>query len=182
METLFVNLFAGPGTGKSTTAAAVFSRIKADGVNAELIQEYAKDKVWSQDLRTLKCQPYVTSKQLYRQYRLMGQVDVAITDSPILLGAMYGGFGCVEGWEEVLVKQFNLFNNLNVFLVRNAEAHPYNPKGRNQTEEEAVAVDMEIMKFLGRHSVPYDYVAIRSDGGQTREITQMIYERISVKA
>ena len=45
-NSLTVNLFGGPGTGKSTTSAAVFSLLKMHGVNAELITEFAKDLTW----------------------------------------------------------------------------------------------------------------------------------------
>lgn len=40
-----VNLFAQPGAGKSTGAAYIFAKLKMAGVNAELITEFAKDKV-----------------------------------------------------------------------------------------------------------------------------------------
>ena len=43
---LIINLFGAPGAGKSTGAAYVFSQLKAAGVNAELVTEFAKDKVW----------------------------------------------------------------------------------------------------------------------------------------
>lgn len=39
-----INLFAGPGSGKSTTCAGVFSKLKLAGVNCEMALEYAKDK------------------------------------------------------------------------------------------------------------------------------------------
>lgn len=44
MPTLVVNLFGGPGSGKSTGAAYVFARLKMLGYNAELVTEFAKDK------------------------------------------------------------------------------------------------------------------------------------------
>jgi hypothetical protein len=40
--TVVVNLFGGPGTGKSTTASGVFYHLKRDNRNVELVQEYAK--------------------------------------------------------------------------------------------------------------------------------------------
>lgn len=44
--TLYVNLYGGPGTGKSTGASYIFSKLKLAGVEAELVTEYAKDLVW----------------------------------------------------------------------------------------------------------------------------------------
>ena len=46
---LIINLFGAPGAGKSTGAAYVFSQLKAAGVNAELVTEFAKDKVWERN-------------------------------------------------------------------------------------------------------------------------------------
>ena len=43
---LVVNLFGAPGAGKSTGAAYIFSQLKMAGINAELVTEFAKDKVW----------------------------------------------------------------------------------------------------------------------------------------
>lgn len=46
---LVVNLFGVPGAGKSTGAAYIFSQLKMAGINAELITEFAKDKVWEEN-------------------------------------------------------------------------------------------------------------------------------------
>ena len=43
-----VNMFGVPGAGKSTGAAFVFAKLKMMGINAELISEFAKDKVWEE--------------------------------------------------------------------------------------------------------------------------------------
>lgn len=44
-NTIVVNLFGVPGAGKSTGAAYIFYRLKINGINAELVTEFAKDKV-----------------------------------------------------------------------------------------------------------------------------------------
>ena len=38
-----INLFGGPGVGKSTAAATIFSKLKTLGFNVEIIHESAKD-------------------------------------------------------------------------------------------------------------------------------------------
>ena len=136
-KTLYINFFAGPGAGKSTMAEGLFYRLKRRGINCEYIQEYAKDKTWSEDRQTLLCQPYVTGKQYYRNTRLLNKVDVAVTDSPIITGLLYQGTGCNKNWERWLLDAFNEFDNLNILLVRNTKDHPYNPKGRRQSEDES---------------------------------------------
>jgi len=147
-------------THNSTHASGTFYRLKRSGVNCEYIQEYAKDKTWSEDRQTLLCQPYVTGKQFYRTARLLGKVDVAVTDSPVITGLLYQGFGCTPSWERWAVEAFNEFNNLNIFLVRNTKNHPYNPKGRNQTEEEARQKDDEARAILDREGIPYHVVEV----------------------
>jgi len=42
MKTKVINLFAGPGAGKSTTAAGLFAEMKRANVDVELVTEYVK--------------------------------------------------------------------------------------------------------------------------------------------
>ena len=55
-STIVVNLFAGPGAGKSTGAAYIFSKLKMAGVDAEYVTEFAKDKTWEENQKVLNCQ------------------------------------------------------------------------------------------------------------------------------
>ena len=55
-DTLIVNLYGGPGSGKSTGAAYIFSMLKMVGVDAEYVTEFAKDKVWEGNQEVFKCQ------------------------------------------------------------------------------------------------------------------------------
>lgn len=133
---IVVNLCGAPGAGKSTGAAYVFSKLKMQGINCELVTEYAKDKVWEEDTTALNNQAYVFGHQLFRLTKLEGKVDVAITDSPLLLSLIYNNdkkrLG--EPFNEVVKNCFNSFDNINFFIHR---VKPYNPKGRLQTEKES---------------------------------------------
>ena len=81
-KTLVVNLFGTPGVGKSTGAAYIFSELKMRGINAELVTEFAKDKVWENNDEVFKNQAYIFGKQSYKMSRCRDKVDVIITDSP----------------------------------------------------------------------------------------------------
>ena len=48
-NTLVVNLYGAPGSGKSTGAAYLFSRLKMNGVDCEYVPEFAKSAVWEEN-------------------------------------------------------------------------------------------------------------------------------------
>lgn len=56
---IIVNLFGVPGAGKSTGAAYIFSKLKMRGIEAELITEFAKDKVWKNSEKAFQNQAYI---------------------------------------------------------------------------------------------------------------------------
>jgi len=172
MSALVVNLFAGPGTGKSTIAALVFSKLKLAGVNAELAHEWAKEAAWEGRTTPLLYQPYVAGKQMWRVHRLLDETDVIVTDSPILFSLIYGEGTNLPSFEQFVWDTFNSWRTLNIFLDRSERA--YNPKGRLQTEEEARALDGRIRSLLdGR--VPHH--ALPATGQDTADaIAQMVLE------
>jgi nicotinamide riboside kinase len=153
MKPIIVNLFGGPGSGKSTGAAYVFSQLKMHGINCELVTEYAKDKTWEHNMEALSNQAYVFGNQFYRISRCANQVDVIITDSPILLSVIYNNDPILgETFNKMVLDVFNSYDNLNYLLTK---TKPYNPIGRNQTEEESDDIGREIRKLLEDNSIDY---------------------------
>ena len=159
-KTLVVNLFGGAGIGKSTLAAGLFYNLKCDGYEVELVTEYAKELTWQQHMGVLSNQLYVTAKQLNRVHRLLGKVDVIITDSPIILGIIYGGFGATPSFRPCIVEIFNEFSNINFLLERTVD---YNPNGRNQNKEAAIAVDNRIETLLVEETIDFIRLPVDSD-------------------
>lgn len=150
-NTLLVNLYAGPGAGKSTGAAYIFAKLKMAGIDCEYVSEYAKDRVWQDDQFPLQhCQLYVTGKQCLKIYRLLGKVDVIVTDSPIAVGAMYT---TEKPYQDVCLYEAKKYKpTFNIFVNRFKK---YNPNGRNQTEEEAKVIDKRIKDFLTENEIPF---------------------------
>ena len=105
-----INLYGGPGCSKSTTAAGIFSVLKLHGVNCELCTEYAKDLTWESRNMTLQNQIYIFGKQYHRLWRVVNQVDVVITDSPILLSNIYDTNND-EAFRNLVLDTYNKFNN-----------------------------------------------------------------------
>jgi hypothetical protein len=154
---ILVNLFGGPGAGKSTGAAYIFSQLKMAGVNAELVTEFAKDKVWEGNKEVFKNQAYIFGKQYFKISRCADKVDVIITDSPLLLSIVYNDNPVLgDSFNETVKNVFSSFNSMNYILSREKE---YNPVGRNQTESEAKEVDVQVRAMLDQEKIPYEVVA-----------------------
>ena len=170
-QTLIVNLLAGPGSGKSTMAAAIFSELKYLGVDCELAPEYAKDLTWEKRHKTFENQIYLFGKQHHRIYRLVGQVDVVITDSPILLTPIYDGEGRSE-LRQLVLSEYKKVQNYNVFVKRKKD---FNPNGRNHTENEAIEIDKTIKFFLKNYNIPFQELDGTKESVQ--HVIRVIYEQ-----
>lgn len=152
-NTIIVNLFAGPGAGKSTGAAYVFAKLKLAGIDCEYVSEFAKDKVWENNSEVFKNQFYITGKQSFKISRCFGKVDVIVTDSPIALGALYARED-QPMLKAASLEEFERYHRNNFNFVIN-RVKPYNSNGRNQTEGEAKEIDGKTSKFLESHEIPF---------------------------
>jgi nicotinamide riboside kinase len=147
-----INILGAPGSSKSTTAAALFAKLKLAGYNAELSVEFAKKLTWDQRKRTLQDQLYIAAKQNYLLEVLREQVEVCVTDSPLLLSLIYCPANYYPSFRPLIREIFKSYENINFFLERDK---PYNPKGRNQTQEEADVISCEIKDMLIFEQVPF---------------------------
>lgn len=149
-----INLFGGPGAGKSTTAAGLFFRMKNFGLNVELVTEYAKDLTWEDRQKLLgDDQLYVFAKQQRRLNRLKGKVDYVVTDSPLLLGLAYCKTTDPNHLPNLIKEVFDQYDNYNFFINRGNK--PYQPIGRNQTSQEAQLLDKHILSTLDQEGVEF---------------------------
>lgn len=74
--------------------------------------------------------------------RCRDQVDVIITDSPLPLTIFYNSNPALdENFNTTVMNIFDTYDNYN-FLIKRVK--PYNPIGRNQTEEESNEIGAQI--------------------------------------
>ncbi len=162
---LIVNLYGAPGAGKSTGASYVFSQLKMRGVNAELVTEFAKDKVWEESKAVFQNQAYIFGKQYFRISRVQDKVDVIITDSPILLSSFYSNNPVLgQEFDRLVTKVSESYDSMNVFINR---SKPYNSAGRFQTESESDALSRDLQKFLTNHGVTCRHYSGNIEGYDT---------------
>ena len=150
-NTLVINLFGGPGCGKSTTMARLFADLKARGYNVEMVSEFAKDLVYEQRQETMKDELYIFAKQHHRLFRVNDKVDVIITDRPLLLTNIYARLYLPDDeYRKDLIRlvrtTFQTFNNFNLYL--NREGIEYKTEGRLQNLEQSKEIDDLTLKEL----------------------------------
>lgn len=169
---LVINLFGGPSTGKSTTAAEIFVYLKKKKINCEYITEYAKDKTWEGAKKVLENQIYIFGKQQHMMFRVADKVDIMVCDSPLLLSMIYGELESSSLLYKLILEEFNKYNNLNYYLERETI---YDPIGRYQTEENAIKIDDKIVKILTDNEISYSNYNI-NDGVETiiEKINEML--------
>jgi len=164
-----INFFGGPGSGKSTAAAGLFYLMKKKKFNVELVTEFAKDLVYEGSNHALSQQNYVFANQEYRIARLIDKVDIAITDSPLILSTFYAKDSYPKSFTQLCIDLFNGYDNVNYFIKRNFE---YSPLGRNQTIEEAILIDKKIISFLITEGFHFEIITAGDD------IPELIYNKL----
>jgi len=153
-----VNFFSGPGCGKSTTAAGLFSQMKSKHYKVELVHEIAKDCVWERRDIMFNEQDWLFAQQHRLIRRLVGHdIKYAITDSPILLGIFYMPSDFPKTLTYFIEDAFNSYNNINFVLQRNPNL-PYQQAGRNETIDVAKQIDDMIVRYFNRYNIPYHCV------------------------
>lgn len=147
-NTVVINMFAGPGAGKTTCAWEVASALKKKGLVVEYVSEVAKEYVWDGNLEMLngsvKNQSQLMEEQDRRVQRLMGKVEVIVTDSPILLNSIYLKEDSPD-FKKDCSARFAKQNNFNVFVER---GRTYESEGRIHDYDESVKIDNQIQDLL----------------------------------
>jgi hypothetical protein len=178
-----INLYAGPGTGKSTTMHALMAELKYLGNNVEVSPEYAKEATW--EMRGTKffgAQEYIWAKQHFRLYRIASDVDISITDCPLLFCTVYGD-EChkrMPSLKNVIAESYNNYDNLDIFLNR-SKAKAYNPKGRNQNEKEAKVLDRKIRKALDTYVGKGNYIELEFGRENVEQILDILITKGWIK-
>lgn len=145
VTTKIINIIGEPSAGKSTLALELTANLKRQGINAELVTEFAKDLVWDNNLEALKNQEYIFAEQHKRIKRLVGKVDVIVTDSPLLLSTIYiETTDTCKSLINFIEDTVNTYDNDYYYLKRN---HPYQQVGRIHTEDEAKFIGTKLDKL-----------------------------------
>lgn len=159
-KTMVINFFGGPGAGKSTAALITAGELKKHkDLTVEYVSEFAKDLIYEGKVEllngTVKNQRYLYEKQKERIDRLLGKVDIIITDSPIILSHVYlkeKGKAADEFKKQMLADN-SKYINFNVCIERASDA--FEQEGRIHDENQSKALDNTIEDFLKSNKIFY---------------------------
>lgn len=161
-----INLFGGPGIGKSSIAAGIFYKLKKKHISCNNPYEFPKTLAWDNNIPAIKDQLYVFANQHRGIAQSYGKVDYIIIDSPILFSKIYhsyytegypaGFYG--DSFHKMILELHNKYNNINILLDRANGVH--NDEERFQNYEESLMIDKLCKKVLEENSIPYHTVKV----------------------
>lgn len=148
-----VNLISGPGAGKTILAGELFASIKREWITCDVSWEYIKRKLREKAMKVVQSQIYIFGKQQFQLFTMKDEVEVIVTDAPLLLNCIYDQSNCPE-LKALVLKEYGKYNNLLYFIERDPTVE-YETEGRYQDLEGAKEIDAKIKKFLAENSIPY---------------------------
>lgn len=161
-DALVVNIFGGPGTGKSTLAAHLFAQLKMQHVETACPEEHAKLAIWSGQPWLLDQQAILLGRTWETLNALMGRVEVVICDSPLLLCSTYAGEKEPSCFHDFVVDLHQRTHRLNLFIERPLD-QSYSTNGRRESEDQALVMDHRIKKSLHDAGEPFTKVSGSDD-------------------
>lgn len=165
--TKVINLYSGPGGGKTSIAAGLLYELKRRHINCDAPYEFPKLLAWDENHSAIKDQLYVIANQHRGIVKSWGKVDYIIMDSPILLSLVYKRYYdgleypsnlYTESFDKMVLDIHSKYDNLNILLKRGNGG--YNEKERYQSLEKSIELDYLIQKMLDDNGIEYIEVEI----------------------
>ena len=172
---ILVNFIGQPGSGKSTMAAGIFHALKKSSWNVELVTEYTKELIFQKDHWSLSDELIVFTEK-YTRIKRMQEVDIVITDSPLINSVIYGKNQFGETGINFFKEVANSFDSL-YFVVE--PKTKYIPFGRMPDEELAKQAGDEIIELL--NDVRYPKWTVPGDDSAIDGVVKLIEGTATVK-
>jgi hypothetical protein len=173
MSVMRINLWGGPGVGKTTAALRLVAEIRAAGALLEYVPEVMKDWAWDGRRPVGYQRIGVFADQLAAEERPLRNGIPIVTDSPLGLLPDYDDQSSYVPGLLLLAAAFEAdYPSLDVYFRRTL---PYDHRGRFQTEAQAHQVDEKILAILQEAGRPYLTVDPTADLGplQARLLTAL---------
>jgi deoxyadenosine/deoxycytidine kinase len=164
-----INLFGGPGIGKSSIASGLVYKLKKNHISCDNPYEFPKLLAWDENFSAIQDQLYVLANQHRGIVKSYNKVDFIILDSPILLSLVYKNIYNGDSYpstlyndsfEKLILDLHSKYNNINIFLKRNTSKFNHNPVERYQDLEESMKIDNKIKNILDNNNIPYTEINV----------------------
>jgi 2-phosphoglycerate kinase len=165
-----INLFGGPGIGKSSIAAGLTYKLKKNHINCDNPYEFPKMLAWDENHSAIRDQLYVLANQHRGIVKSYGKVDYIILDSPILLSLVYrnyyrsGEYPATlygDSFDKMILDIHNQYDTINIVLKRSNGMH--NERERYQNLEQSMDLDYAIEKSLKDNRIPFVEVEVNDN-------------------
>ena len=121
-----INLFGGPGIGKSSIAAGVTYKLKKKHISCNNPYEFPKLLAWDKNNEAIKDQLYVLANQHRGIAQSYGKVDYIIIDSPVMFSTIYHSYYTKgypaefygDSFHQMVVDLHKKYDNINILLER----------------------------------------------------------------
>lgn len=148
-NTILINIYGGPGAGKSTTAAGVFYELKRIGYDCGLVTEMATELVYDEAFNIMNDQIYLFGEQWHRTFRMLGKVDFIVTDSLLLMNIVYNAFKDEE-FDKFIYSRIHKLKSLDFFINR---SDAFSKVGRIHNLEQSKEVDKTIKELAKNNGI-----------------------------
>lgn len=168
-KTKLVNLFGGPGIGKSGISSGITYHLKKRHINCNNPYEFPKVVAYDGNMSAIKDQGFIFANQHRGIAQCYGKVDYIIVDSPVLFSLIYNNYYTKGYPAELYNESFNqmvldthfYYDNFNVLLKRNPNSI-HNNRERFQDATQSLEIDALCKKILDDNNIPYFEVEVNS--------------------
>lgn len=153
---LLVNVYGASGVGKSILATHLTNQMKLRGVKAEYCREWIKELVLKGENICKIPQKEITINQAKLQDMYLNSgAEVVVTDSPLLLGKLYGrdDFSITDALLGGL--QPDNVALVNILLVHDEKNVTYQEFGRVESFDESLSNQNILIDILNSRNVSY---------------------------
>jgi len=164
-----INLFGGPGIGKSGVAAGITYKMKKKHINVNNPYEFPKRLAWDNNIPAISDQLYVFANQHRGIAECYGKVDYIVIDSPILFSTIYHRY-YTKGYpaemygkvfHDMVIDLHRRYSSINILLERGETKH--NDEERFQNYKQSVEIDDLCKKVLDETGSKYYSVKVNGD-------------------
>ena len=161
-----INLFGGPGIGKSGISAGLTYELKKRHISCNNPYEFPKRLAWDNNIPAIQDQLYVFANQHRGIAESFGKVDYIVIDSPILFSTIYHTY-YTEGYPaEFYGEEFHKFvihlhkqyTSINILLERGDTVH--NDGERFQNLKQSLEIDSLCKKILEDNDEIYHTIKV----------------------